>query len=171
MMEVTVIPSNETDEWIAESQKVKSSLKTAYQACIKTILPELTFDPRFIKNDHLVNVGFDKNPIFVCGMHKVKHHITIAVLYVFPEYRNKGVANYFVKAFQSQTNRVIQLAVEDSQVSSLHGFYAKLGFKTLGVVSKDCLGIGYVDYFWSYKPIKLEKIGKNIMCSYLNDAE
>lgn len=171
MLEVTVVPKNETADWLKESPKIKEYFQKAYSACIKTTLPDVTKDRRFLANDHLVNRDFENNPIFVCGIDSSRSYNIIGVLYVWPDYRRQGIADYFVRSFQNQGNKIIQLCVDENHRQSLHGFYTRLGFQTLGNINRDVLGMGYVDYFWGPKPLKIEQRGSDYVFRFLKNGE
>lgn len=153
MIHATCIPNNEIEEWLHDHTDVVKYITQAYKSCIPNMVDPISFDPRFLINDHIVNPGFNEDPIFLLGYNK-STHLILGVLYVFERYRNKGIASYLIESFKIQYGGLIQVAVAGSS-NKLNGFYKKRGFKTTDVSKKDVLGTEFVDYFWSPKPINL----------------
>ncbi len=162
-LNTTIIPQAETQDWLKDDPRVITHIAQAYRECIPTALNPLTFDPRFLINNHIVNLDFIENPMFLIGFHHLSHTV-LAVLYVYPAFRNQGIGSYLIQALQQQTKLTIQVAVDASQ-PRLGKLYCDNGFETLGIEKKDDLGVGYIDYFWSPRPFRLEPTdsGTNII--------
>ena len=79
-------------------------------------------------------------------------------MFGYPAFRNQGIASYLIQALQQQSKLAIQVAV-DARKPRLGKLYFYNGFETLGIEKKDDLGVGYIDYFWSPRPFRLEPTG------------
>jgi len=145
MIPATCIQKNEIKDWFEDHPSITGHVLRAYKSCVPTLLEPIMYDLRFTQNDHMVNVGFNDEPIFVVGLNK-STHMTLAVLYVFEKYRNRGIASYLIEALKVQYGGLIQVAVESSK-KNLKMFYERLGLVTTGQVLKDDLSVGFVDYF------------------------
>lgn len=151
---VMVILQEEIQDWLRDDPRVINHISRAYKECISSCFSPLTHDPRFLINNHIVNMDFINNPQFIVGYHHLAHTV-LAVLYVYPSFRRQGIGTHLINTMQ-QANCVIQVAV-DARQRGLGKLYSNNGFKTLGNEVKDDLGVTYVDYFWSPRPFNLEQ--------------
>ena len=126
MMNVVCVPQPELLTWLKEEPPVGRLLETAYRACIPSLLSDYKFDPRFLKNDHLVNPGFTQQPMFVMGIERGNPQtpFNIGVLYVFPDFRNRGLGQYLIQAVQNQVGGLVQVAVAEKDLGRLQSFYS-----------------------------------------------
>lgn len=166
MFPAMVIPKDETIDWLHDAKSVLPNLEQAYRECIKSMLPNIRLDPRFLENDHIVNMEFNDHPVFLMGIKKgnASRPATLAVLYVFPEYRNQGIAKMVLEGLLSQTHGILQVAVHEDELWHLKGFYESLGFKTLNRIFKDDVGDGYCDFFWGPGELELVPSERGTLC-------
>ncbi|MCG3740688.1 GNAT family N-acetyltransferase [Vibrio cincinnatiensis] len=173
-MNMIVLP-NEADSWFGDYPDNVHSLMQAYRACISNMLPCLSKDPRFINNTHIVNMDFDHEPQFVLGFHKNPRApiLVISILYVFPDYRTRGLAKNAIQQLQHSAGQdgILQVAVEAERNCFLKDFYKNLGFISSDKVIKDPLGREYVDYFWSANSLTLEHFGNQIIIKRKDDRQ
>lgn len=154
-----MVTKAETLDWLNEEPIVATHLLQGYRASISDMTDDLLSDPRSSQNDHLVNRLFSSDPQYFMAFNAEpeKRLLTISSLYVFPHMRNRGIATYLISHAKNwvQDKGAIQVAVEESKLDELAGFYSRQGFQTTGTVHVNPFGKGYVDYFWSGKSIKL----------------
>lgn len=168
MIEAQYVTMDETMQWLDDEPQVLELLSIAYRECVPTILNPITMDPRFLGCDHIVNVGFEENPVFIIAFIPASRAIgpsSIPVLYVFEEYRNYGIAKVVLESLLNRVNGIVAVAIEEEK-AYLGSFYEKLGFVTLNRVIKDDLGTPFIDYFWGPRPIKLFPSEKGTLVSY-----
>ncbi len=170
MLQAMVVTKEETIDWLNDATSVLPNIEQAYSACIKSLLPDIRIDPRFLENDHIVNMDFIENPVFLIGLKKGNESkpATLAVVYVFPEYRNQGIAKLVLSGLLGQTNGIVQAAVHEDELGQLKRFYESLGFKTLNRILTDDLGDGYCDFFWSPSDLELIATDDGTLCRIKN---
>lgn len=155
-----MVTKAETKNWLTEEPNVAAHLLQGYKETISDMTDDLLTDPRSSQNDHLTNQFFSSDPQYFMAFNPEpeKCLLTISSLYVFPHMRCRGIATTLINYAKLwvQDRGVIQVAIEKHKVGQLNNFYSNLGFQTTGVIHFNAIGVGYVDYFWSGKNIKLD---------------
>lgn len=155
------IKKSEVKEWFSEEPHSEKAVFKAYKETITDILNDLLIDPRSAPNSYIVNQDFSTTPKYLAAFTSDQdNHLVLSVLYVFPEYRNRGYGTHLIQQLQQLVNDsgVIQVAVDDVEIQRLNSFYVNLGFKPTGEIIPNVFGKKYQDYFWSGREIEIKRL-------------
>lgn len=157
-----LIKNHEVRDWFREEPNSYKKVYKAYSETIRDILPDLLVDPRASINSYIVNHDFRTEPKYLAAFNASPENrlFVLSVLYVYPEFRNLGYGNHLVNQMQAMVGEhgVIQVAVDDEDVARLNGFYIKHKFQTTGELIPNQMGKKYCDYFWSGRPISINRL-------------
>lgn len=160
------IPSDEFFDWLNDAPTIAPQLETAYAATMPDIT-NIKNEKQAICNHHFVNNDFHTNPKYVMGyqLNEDDAHITISMLYVFPDYRYKGYAKTLINAMKYRADQVgiIQVSVDPIKNPGIKEFYKKLGFVDHGTHGKDDMGVDYHDLFWCADKLNIKQDGKSLL--------
>jgi len=161
-----LVKKDEFREWLAEEPQVILPLLEGYKAAISDMGSNLLLDPRSTGNDHIINPEFSTEPRYFMGYqaNRERQEFIISCLYVFPALRGRGHAKRLIDIAKKVVNTggFIQVAVEESKINELDGFYKKHGFISTNDIIPNALGVAYRDYFWSGRTITLSR-EKNVI--------
>ncbi|WP_225624009.1 GNAT family N-acetyltransferase [Vibrio panuliri] len=156
-----LIQNHEVRDWFSEEPRSLKKVFQAYEETISDILPNLLIDPRASVNSYIVNQDFRNTPKYLAAFNANAQTrlFVLSVLYVYPEFRKQGYGNHLIQQVQNMvgSSGVVQVAVEENDVSRLHDFYIKHSFKTTGELIPNQFGKKYCDYFWSGRAIEINK--------------
>ena len=153
-----VIQPYEMKEFLKQNSHCHNSLLQGYKEAISDMTDSILSDPRSSKNTHMMNENFVHTPKYFIGfVIQPDRMFVLSCLYVFPEFRGKGLGEEVLNAIQAMVGvqGAIQVAVEEEKLPLLDRFYKKHSFQSTGALRTNVYGKGYVDYFWSGQPIKL----------------
>lgn len=157
-----IIKKEETNEWLKDYPHCQEFLIKGYREAILDMTNNILSDPRSSKNSYILNNEFENQPIYFMGFESLSEQslFILSCIYVFPAYRKKGFGTHLINTSKTwvKNQAAIQVAVEEEKIFYLDSFYKNHGFITTGIVKKNMLNRGYVDYFWSANNIQLKDV-------------
>lgn len=155
------LPKENLREWCAKNPIGEKALLYGYQNVLPNMGDILLDDMRVIQNNHLINEGFEKNPIYFIGLQvpPESSRMEITSIFVFPHFRRQRKGFNLIKSIQLQIGRqaYIQLAVEAIKVAELDPFYKGLGFTLIEGDFLDSSGVKFINYVWSERRIETKR--------------
>ena len=159
------IPKSKNAEWIKTSKLLMRNVERAYKDVMANLKSPFYLDNRFVQNDHIINPDFETNPVFIIGSHR-NGPLVLSLVYVFPRYRNAGLATSLINRAKSTFNHFVQVAVTENS-THLMRFYENLGFKSTGKAYLDSQGTPLVDYFWGPKEFYIQRLDDEYLLDYV----
>lgn len=155
------LPSTRLRDWCAKNPIAERSLLYGYKSVLPNIGDFLLSDPRVLKNDHVINEGFERNPIFFLGRQGPfdDARIVLTSIFVFPNFRNQGLGSNLLRRIQTEIGKqaYIQLSIDARKFTELDPFYRRLSFVQIEGEFKDAAGITFLDYVWSARRIRTRR--------------
>lgn len=160
------ITSEEFFDWLKDAPTIAPQLEEAYTTTM-TGITHIQHERRAFCNHHVVNNDFDINPQYIMGyrLNDDDAHITISMLYVFPNYRQQGYAKTLINAMKYRAGDVgiVQVSVDPIKHPGIKEFYKQLDFIDHGTHGKDDMGVDYHDLFWCVDKLSVKQDGRSLL--------